>query len=135
MMKLFKPVSILLLLTLNACVHTDSGSQRSSQAASADEGEPCGEVFCEATEHCELLPLACPPNEVCAAVMEEVCVPNDDDGEQGGGGDGGEAGSLDACASDADCPGGACWATEAPMSMACQPFHNGACICGPILFP
>ena len=130
MMYQIKFVSILLLLTLNACVHTDSGSQRSSQASSSEEGEPCGETFCEATEHCELVPIACPPNEVCAAVMEEACVPNDGDGEQGGSDD--EPVDLVACETDADCQEGTCWATEAPLTTACQPFHNGACICGSI---
>ena len=54
-----------------------------------ETGEPCGASSCAASEHCELVPLACPPNEVCAAVMEEACLPNDG-GDQSGGSDGGD---------------------------------------------
>ena len=137
---------ISLVLSLTACVQTQSAGTQSPREASLDTGEPCGDTSCEPAEHCEFQPVACPPNEVCVALVEEVCVPDPEpgDGDDGGdvpdGGDdsdsddGGESGEIEPCASNADCPTGICWANEAPLTTECQPVHNGACFCGVILF-
>ncbi|MBK9072336.1 MAG: hypothetical protein IPL79_15250 [Myxococcales bacterium] len=149
-------LSSLFALFFAACIH---GQTESNQPALGrpEGGEPCGDVVCAEGEQCELLPLACPPNEVCAEVMEERCVAQgsgdeegsggggdddaseagDDEGDCDGGGDddGDSDGAGEPCLTDADCSGGICYATEAPLVTLCQDFHNGACACGPILFP